>query len=99
VYRRGKSVANRHVVLCYVMRKTPDLKVGFSVSKKIGKAVVRNKVKRRLKAAFAEQLNHIKHNALIIVIARPGIETLDYTSVKKNLNHVLKKANLFKERS
>lgn len=81
------------------MRKTDGLKVGFSVSKKIGKAVVRNKVKRRLKEAFRLNLQDIKQNVLLIIIARPGISDLDFVSVQKNLKHVLKKADIMKERS
>ena len=47
VYRRGHSVACRDLVMLLAPAK--QLKVGFSVSKKVGKAFVRNKVKRRLR--------------------------------------------------
>lgn len=85
--------------ICYVMKKTPGLNVGFSVSKKIGKAVVRNRVKRRMKEAFRQYLDDIKPNALIIIVARPGIEEKDFTGVKKNIERILQKAKLFKEES
>ena len=95
VYRRGKSVANKHLVLVFVKRRTQGFKVGFSVSKKVGKAVIRNKVKRRLKSAFYTLFDEVDKNTLLIIIARPSIALLDYDDVKKNLIHVLKRADLF----
>ena len=97
VYRRGKSVANKNLVLVYVKKKTNGLKVGFSISKKIGNAVVRNKTKRRLKEAFMALMDDVSKNTLIVFIARPAITTHDYQGILKNLKHVLKKADLFEK--
>lgn len=97
VYRRGKSVANRNLVLVYVKRRTNGLKVGFSVSKKVGKAVVRNRTKRLLKEAFRIFMSSVEQNTLMIFIARPGIVELDFPEVQKNVKHILKKADLFKK--
>ena len=52
VYHRGKSAACKDLVMLYA--KGRGLQVGFSVSKKVGNAVVRNRTKRRLRAAGAE---------------------------------------------
>lgn len=73
--------------------------MGFSVSKKIGKAVVRNRVKRRLKEAFRQYIDEIKPNTLVIIIARAGIAEKDFAAVKQNLERILLKAKLFKETS
>lgn len=97
VYRRGKSVANRNLVLVYVKKKNDGLKVGFSVSKKVGKAVIRNKTKRLLKESFRQVLDELEQDTLMIFIARPNITSLDYIEVKNNVNHILRKAGLFKE--
>ncbi|MEE0777343.1 MAG: ribonuclease P protein component, partial [Bacillota bacterium] len=48
-YKRGKSANGRSVILCYRKTTKPYFRIGFTVSKKVGKAVVRNKVRRRLK--------------------------------------------------
>lgn len=97
VYRKGKSVANRNLVLVYVKKKNDGLKVGFSVSKKIGKAVTRNRTKRLLKESLRQVLDRVEQNTLMIFIARPGITELDYRGVMKNVKHILKRADLFKE--
>lgn len=58
MYRNGKRLAESDLVLFFTPAKTT--RVGFSVSNKVGKAVVRNKVKRRLRAAVAEKLRRLK---------------------------------------
>ena len=56
VYRKGKSVACRELVLIYAKNRSDMVHVGFSVGKKLGNSVVRNRVKRRLREAFRPNL-------------------------------------------
>lgn len=94
VYRRGKSAACREMVLLYV--RAPRLQVGFSVSKKIGNAVVRNRTKRRLREAMRPLLPRIK-KGLYIVIARQDAAVCGFPALCRSLSYVLKKQNLFRE--
>ena len=55
VYRKGKSVPSRMLVMIYNKSKTGMVKVGFSVSKRIGNSVTRNRIKRRLREAFPDR--------------------------------------------
>lgn len=94
VFSEGKSCANRRFV---VYRLDPDgqkhFRVGLSVGKKIGNAVTRNAVKRKVRASLQE----LAPNLLpldFIVIARPGVEKLAYAEVRSNLEHVLKLAKI-----
>ena len=52
LFKNGNHTGDEFVSLVYLKLKTKNFKVGYSVSKKVGKAVVRNKVKRRLKILF-----------------------------------------------
>lgn len=94
VYRRGKSVSDKYFVLIYVKTKTPHLKVGFSVSKKIGNAVCRNKLKRRMKEAFFSILSDVSKKSLIVFVPRNNANTLEYSQILSSMGKLLKKAGL-----
>lgn len=94
VYRRGRGTPSKELVLIYV--KGSKLRVGFSVSKKIGNAVVRNLVKRRLRECFRPHLSEIK-SGFYVVAARVGAADTSYEVLKKSIHCLLKKQNLFLE--
>nr|WP_248484910.1 ribonuclease P protein component [Tepidibacter aestuarii] len=98
VYKTGKSFANRLLVM-YVVKNNLDInRVGFSVSKKIGKAVVRNKVKRRMRESFRlyTNENNLKVGYDFVFIARMPISESDFMSTQKSMIHLFKKANIVK---
>ena len=94
VYRRGKSVSDKYFVLIYVKTKTPHLKVGFSVSKKVGNAVCRNKLKRRMKEAFFSMLSDVSKKSLIVFVPRNNASTIEHTQILSSMGKLLKKAGL-----
>ena len=77
IYRQGSSTASRHLVL-YAFRRAGDApsegpRLGLSVSKKLGGAVVRNRVKRVLREAFAAQETQVSREFDVVFIARPQV--------------------------
>lgn len=96
VFKKGTSVANRQFVL-YVLDKPeqPYFRIGLSVSKKIGKAVVRNRVKRYIRQVFHEERDRIEIGKDYVIIARMPVATMEYEETKKSLLHVLRRANVF----
>ncbi|MBP3454152.1 MAG: ribonuclease P protein component [Clostridia bacterium] len=94
VYHRGKSVACRDLVMLYA--KGRGLQVGFSVSKKVGNAVTRNLVKRRLRECFRPHLGDVK-NGLYVIVARPSAANATFQSLQKDVGYLLKKHAAFKE--
>jgi ribonuclease P protein component len=76
VYRQGKSVSTRFLVLYWFDRpeghdEAP--RVGIAVPRKIGGAVVRNKVKRRLRESWRAQVGRIPAGRDYVLVARPGL--------------------------
>ncbi|WP_027408144.1 ribonuclease P protein component [Anoxybacteroides tepidamans] len=95
VFQQGKSTANRQFVVYVLDRpEQPYFRLGLSVSKKIGKAVVRNRVKRYIRQVFLELREHIAIGHDYVIIARIPVAGMNYAEVKKSLVHVLKKAGV-----
>jgi ribonuclease P protein component len=95
VFKKGESVANRQfIVYKYKNDEIPHFRIGLSVSKKIGNAVVRNQVKRYIRQAFTDFKADINSKYDYIIIARKPASEMDYFEVKKSLIHVLKIARV-----
>ena len=97
VYRKGKSVACRELVLIYAKNRSDMVHVGFSVSKKLGNSVVRNRVKRRLREAFRPNLPLLLPGFDLIVIARDAARDAPFSSLADSLRYLLRKAGLFQK--
>ncbi|MFW6305881.1 MAG: ribonuclease P protein component [Bacillota bacterium] len=95
VYNRGKSLATGNLVLYYFPNNLSENRVGFSISKKIGKAVVRNKIRRRLKEILRIKKN-IKKSYDFIIIARKPVTGLDYTGMERDIDKLFRRAGLIK---
>ncbi|WP_019536873.1 ribonuclease P protein component [Paenibacillus ginsengihumi] len=95
VYRWGKSAANHQFVLYYLPRpKQEEFRFGISVSKKLGKAVVRNKIRRRLKEIARLNADRLPKGYDLILIARKPAADMTYRELEKSFLHVLKRSKL-----
>lgn len=84
VYNKGRSKADRFLVM-YVMKNQKDVnRIGVSVSKKVGNSVVRHRIKRLVKEAYRLNEASFKKGYDIVVIARvnsagQGFKTIEHT--------------------
>ena len=85
--RFGKSRVDRRLVLLFRANGSDTTRFGFSVSKRLGNAVVRNRIKRRLKSAAKEA--SVREGWDLVVIARQGARTADYWALKRSLDKLL----------
>lgn len=99
VFKQGKSFANRQFVV-YVCKAEDQqsFRIGLSVGKKIGNAVMRNRIKRCIRQAFLEMKDDLRQDQDYVIIARHPAATLDFHETKKSLQHVLRIARVLKKR-
>jgi len=98
VYSKGRYYAETCLVL-YVLKNDEDTtnKVGYSVSKKIGNSVKRNRVKRLMRENFRKISDKIKPGYLIVFTARPKSSEASYYDIEREMINAMKRARLFKE--
>lgn len=99
VYRQGRSTANRHLVLyAFPNQSTERPRLGLSVSRKVGGAVERNRVKRLLREAFARAQDGLSPGQDLVVVARPQAGELaereGLAGVDASLGELITKAGL-----
>lgn len=96
VYRQSRSLSTKYLVLYPKKVKGDGLRVGFSVSKKIGKANIRNYYKRRLSEIIRLNLDKIQVGYDLVFVARGPITELDYHELEKNVRYLLKKSGVWR---
>ncbi len=82
------------MVLSYLPNQEPASRCGFTVSKRIGKAVVRNRARRRMSEAVYLLWYVIAPGWDMVWIARPGINEADFSELQSACARLLRRAHL-----
>lgn len=86
IYKKGRRLSNPYFTLFYLQNhKIEHPQIGIVVSNKVGKATVRNKVKRRIREIIQSELKNIPNNLQILVLTKPKISSLNFQELKKSL--------------
>jgi len=104
VRAQGSRVSGALLTLGYVARAAQGnsgesgaldyTRVGFSVSRRVGGAVVRNRVKRRLREVMRRRLASIAHGHDLVVTARPGAASASVAALDQEIGALLARARL-----
>lgn len=92
VHRRGRSWANALLVVRALPNGLAQTRVGFSISKRVGNAVVRNRIKRRLREAIRALSPRAGHD--LVLIAREPAGAADFQVLQAGLRSLLGRARL-----
>lgn len=87
-YRKGQKGVSPFLVV-YCLKSTKDSFYGITVSKKIGKAVVRNRVKRLIRESLRSCENEFADNYLIVVVARSLSAEATFSQIDNGLKKAL----------
>jgi ribonuclease P protein component len=91
VYKRGKSYANKHLVMYVLPNKKNANFFGISISKKVGKAVSRNRIRRLIKESLRLNFSNIKQGNDIVIVARVGSNELDFATTQSSIKSLIKR--------
>ena len=96
VYRRGKSLANKYLVVYKYKNNKTYNRIGISVSKKVGNSVVRRRVARLIRESYRLNEEVIEKQGWdLIVIARSAANGASYQGISQSLINLLKQHNLY----
>ena len=97
IYRKGKSVVSPYMVLYCQKNRQGRTRLGITVSTKLGKAVVRNRVRRRFREIWRLNKDIMVPGWDIILVARVRAVETPYQKLDKAYRRMLKEAGLLKE--
>ena len=88
VYKRGKSFANKYLVMYILTNERTENRLGISVSKKVGNSVVRHRLTRLIRESYRLNKDKFIKGIDIVIVARTGAKDIDYSKVENALLHL-----------
>lgn len=97
LYYRGKSIACGYVVVYAMKNRRSENRLGLTCGKTVGKAVVRNRVKRLMRESYRLSEPELKCGYDIVIVARSRAAGKDYAQISKDVRYAFRKLELLKE--
>lgn len=88
VYSKGKSYANKYLVMYVLENQQNKNRVGISVSKKVGNSIVRHHITRLIRESYRLHEEMFNSSLDIVVIARVGAKAVGYHEIESALLHL-----------
>ena len=95
VYHKGKSYANKYLVM-YILKNDSDRnRIGIVVGKKVGNSVVRHHLTRLIREVYRLQEENFRSGLDIVVIARPAAKEINYREMESAVIHLGRLHNIY----
>ena len=88
VYKKGKSFANKYLVMYVLKNEKEENRLGISVSKKVGNSVVRHRVTRLVRESYRLHENIFNSGLDIVIVARNSASSVGYFEIESALLHL-----------
>lgn len=88
VYQKGKSMANRNLVMYVMENGTRCNRIGISVSKKVGNSIVRHHLTRLIRESYRLHEEMFNSGLDIVIIARVNAKNASYKDIEKAMLHL-----------
>ena len=97
VYKKGKSYANKYLVMYVIKNNSDKNRLGISVSKKVGNSVVRHRLTRLIREGYRLQESRFQKGLDIVVVCRASAKGRSYFDLESALIHLGKLHNIIDE--
>lgn len=95
VYREGEKGVN-HVFVCYVLRQAGQgRKIGYAVSRKVGSAVVRNRIKRYIREFYRTSRERLAEDLAVVVVARVAAAKMTHAQCDDAIDRIFRQGGVF----
>ncbi len=94
VYSRRRSFANKYLIMYVLENGTDTVRLGVSVSKKVGNSIVRHRLARLIREAFRLNSGNVKRGMDIVVVARDGLKGKSYYETEEAMIYLLNQHKL-----
>ncbi|MCT4633327.1 MAG: ribonuclease P protein component [Firmicutes bacterium] len=91
VYRNGTSIVNRNLVMYYLKNDLGYNRLGISISKKVGKSVVRNRVRRLIRENYRLNVGNLLDGYDIVIVSRVRSKDSDYHEINKAMLNLFRR--------
>lgn len=97
IYRIGERAVGRGFIGYVVRREGQGRKFGVAVSRKVGGAVTRNRVKRYIREVYRSNRKHLTDDFRMVVVARPKAATMTYSECREAIGQLFQRGELVSE--